>query len=243
MSYARLATMATPAALGSLWAAVDMSVSTTANGWPGLLLRYTDTSNFLAVYVGANSAVCMQRVAGVDTLITWGSFTISGVDQLSQYRLIAIVDSYGAVTAYLQQGSILYLAAQGYSADLATGGTLATGKVGLFDWTTGATACTRTYYGLYVYGASTDYAIPASQSLEIRHDRVIREDAGGTLWQPPSSYKGDYLLVPPAGREGRSVRWIAKASRGPIETGFDSGIDNISARLTYTPRYLVVPEP
>ena len=245
LSNARLATMATPASLAGLWAAVDQSTSTyNTTVKHGLLLRYVDTSNFLAIvawyFVYGVYVDIIQRLSGNETLVGTGYWTLNPT---LQYRLIGAVNADGTVTAYVQQGGDPVPTAEGYSPDLAGGGTLDDGKVGLIDWATGGSATTRTYYGLYVYGVTADYAIPASQSLEIRHDRVIREDAGGTLWQPPSSYKGDYLLVPPAGREGRSVRWIAKASRGPIGTGADSGIDDISARLTYVPRFLVVPEP
>jgi hypothetical protein len=60
-------------------------------------------------------------------------------------------------------------------------------------------------------------------------------------------YEGDYLLIPPAGAEGRTVRVVIKASRGrPLTAGgitvstsnADAGIDDISAHLYYTPRYL-----
>jgi hypothetical protein len=86
-----------------------------------------------------------------------------------------------------------------------------------------------------------DAAVFASQSLEIRHDRVTREDTGGTVWSPISSYEGDYLRVPPAGQEARTARVIIKDSRLDPFTGADTAIDDISAKLFVTPRYLVVP--
>ena len=52
-----------------------------------------------------------------------------------------------------------------------------------------------------VWTAPSDAAMFASQSLELRSDRINREDLGGTLWNKPSSYEGDYLLVPPSGAE------------------------------------------
>lgn len=250
MSNARLETMATPASLAGLLAYVvqktDAYNSTLGHG---LLLRYTDTSNFLAVYAtysamsGTNLTVNIRtRVAGTETTI--GTAYITSILPTSNYVLAASVGADGQViVSGAPEGIGWSVLASGYSADLATGGTLASGKVGLFDWITGGTACTRTYSAFGAYGVNADYAVPASQSLEIRHDRVIREDSGGTLWQPPSSYKGDYLLIPPAGRENRSCRWIVKMSRGPIATGADGGIDDASARLTYVPRFLVVPEP
>lgn len=250
MASARLETMATPASLAALRAQVNLQTNaynpTLAHG---LLLRYVDTSNFLAVYAtysamsGPNlTAVIAARVAGVDTIL--GSQYTKAVDPTITYALAAQINADGTYTiSYNTGGGSPTPLFSGYSPVLATGGALASGKVGLFDWVTGATAVTRTYSYFSVYGALADYAVPASRSLEIRHDRVIRNDAAGAIWQPPSSYKGDYLLVPPAGREARTLRAMVKLSRGEITNGADGGIDDLSARLTYTPRYLVVPEP
>src|SRR5439155_960330 len=82
------------------------------------------------------------------------------------------------------------------------------------------------------YAASTptaDAAIFASQSLEVRHDQVIRQDSAGTIWTAVSSNPGHYLKIPPAGREGRTVQIIIKACRNDPKTGPDSAIDDISA--------------
>ena len=98
-----------------------------------------------------------------------------------------------------------------------------------------------------------DAAVPSSGTATnggviITHKEAVRHsnsDIGR-----PAKYEGSYLLVPPAGAEARSVRFIVKMSRGEIQTatgqtlsGPDSAIDDISARLFYTPRYLVVPTP
>ena len=254
MSNACLDTMATPASLAGLLAQVTQSTSDPYGDGnyrlrQGLLLRYTDTSNFLAVYMrpyspSVGGVYAVQRVAGTERTII-SNASVSGFPLHLPYVLAASVGADGLITVMgAPEGIGWSVFASGYSADLATGGALASGKVGLFDWYhTSSTAQTRTYTFFGAYGVNADYAVPASQSLEVRHDRVIREDSGGTLWQPPSSYKGDYLLIPPAGRESRSCRWIVKMSRGPVATGADGGIDDASARLTYTPRYLVVPEP
>ena len=88
----------------------------------------------------------------------------------------------------------------------------------------------------------SDAAIFASQSMEIRHDRIIREDAAGTLWPAVSSFEGFYPVVPVAWLEGRTLRAIVKACRNDPRTLPDPGIDDISARLTYTPRVVSLPE-
>lgn len=58
-----------------------------------------------------------------------------------------------------------------------------------------------------------------------------------------SKVEGKFLRIPPSGREGRTVRIIVKASRNDPRTGADSGIDDLTATLTVTPRVLSVPEP
>jgi hypothetical protein len=89
-----------------------------------------------------------------------------------------------------------------------------------------------------------DKALFSSQSLEVRHNSVIREDSTGTVWAPVANYYGDYLLVPPSGTEGRTTRVIVKIARldpfGEYAGGSDASIDDLSARLFVTPRFLVV---
>jgi len=80
----------------------------------------------------------------------------------------------------------------------------------------------------------------ASQSLEVRHDAVLREDSTGSLWGPVSAYRGDLLTVPASGKESRTCEFLVKACRNNPYTGADTGIDDISARLYVTPRGLVV---
>jgi hypothetical protein len=86
-----------------------------------------------------------------------------------------------------------------------------------------------------------DAAVYALQSVEIRENQVLREDSGGSYWNTPSSYEGDYLLVPPGGKEARTARFIVKMSRNPLGAGEDSGVDDLSGRLTIIPRYLILP--
>lgn len=104
--------------------------------------------------------------------------------------------------------------------------------------------------GEYVDPTTTSPQIPASGTAHIRFDGALA--ASGGYLSPLREYEGDYLLIPPAGAEARTVRVIVKMSRddtspgSPVSTGtvfLDPGTDDISARLFYTPRWLVVPEP
>lgn len=86
--------------------------------------------------------------------------------------------------------------------------------------------------------------IEAGDSVHIRHDGALLESTAGYLAQL-GKYEGDYLFVPPAGPEGRTLRVIVKMSSGggtsTSQHVVDPDIDDLSARLFYTPRYLVVP--
>ena len=98
----------------------------------------------------------------------------------------------------------------------------------------------RSYDNFLAWVPSADAAIFSGQSLEVAHDGVTREDATGAFSTPVSRYEGDYLTVPPSGPEGRTVRFAVKASRNVPGAGPDVAIDDVSAQLRLTPRYLVV---
>jgi hypothetical protein len=213
----------------------------------GVIARYTDANNWLMARLedpGSGAVLAVyKRVSGTVTQI--GSVTMSGWTAFDvSYKLQ--VDTSGRFQAWFwETGSENGTAAKtvtGYDTDLAQGGALATGKPGLYDAWTSATANTRTYDDFVAYSYSVDAAIFASQSMEIRHNTANREDSAGAVWTTPSKYVGDYLLVPPAGSEGRPSRIIVKASRGNTTDQPDRGIDDISARLYVTPRYLQIPD-
>lgn len=87
---------------------------------------------------------------------------------------------------------------------------------------------------------------PASGHSQIRHDGTFSAVSAATYWPGMAGYEGDFLRVPPAGAEARTTRVIVKLARGKTALGatyvwpltVDDGIDDISARLFVTPRYL-----
>lgn len=222
----------------------------------GVIARWTDSSNYVratmtfvadAVPTVTLSFQVTQVLAGTATVIASVPLTLGMFADASWpvdlYPVRLLVYANGAVRAELYHAvtGALIVSTEGGSSDLASGGTLATGKPGLFDRNTGANAAIRHYDDFSVATMPPDAAAFASQSIEIRHDRVVREDSGGTLWTTPSSYTGDYLLIPPTGAEGRSTRVIVKGTRTDPEIG-DPAIDDISARLFATPRFLAMPD-
>lgn len=209
----------------------------------GVLARYTDANNWLSTFLISNNITIAKSVAG--TTVVLASFTQPGLyPQGVQKRHAIRVDDQGRVFVWLwTEGGLPgepILAAQ--HVDLATGGTLATGRIGFWDYHGSAAAATRNYDNFAAAVPVKDAAMFASQSLELRHDRVTREDSGGTIWTNMSDYSGDYLRVPASGAEARTTRMIVKASRNDPEWGTDPGIDDISARLFITPRFLTLPD-
>jgi hypothetical protein len=93
--------------------------------------------------------------------------------------------------------------------------------------------------------------ITSDNQVQLRHDAclMLSVSGGGGIWRRPIAYEGDYLKIPPAGLEARTMRVIVLITGTPINPPFPQrvftspSIDDISAQLFYTPRYLVVPEP
>lgn len=219
----------------------------------GVLLRYTDTSNYVFAGYDGGFVRVIKVVAGTPTTIVstnlTGVFPTAGAAVaavLTGGRVLAWADANGRVVCQLDFTNSGYSqigTAVGYDSALATGGTLATGKVGFYDAFTGGAAATRTYDDFFAAPYVPDAAMFASQSMEFRWDGTIREDSAGAIWPEVSSFEGDNLRIPVTGREQRSVRFIVKACRNVPPAGPDAAIDDISATLAVTPRYLSVPAP
>jgi hypothetical protein len=224
------------------------TVADTANH-SGLMLRYVDANNY--VFAGATNTLTtsrryvsvLVRAGGTDTVFLAGNgasgfsdpaFTGGGAAATIQ----AAATADGSFNVWIN--GVLKLS--GAHAALATGGAVASGQVGLYDQVANVVSPIRTFDEFKVMVPAFDAAIYANQSLEVRWDSVIREDAAGVIWQR-HPFEGDLLTIPPAGRRGRRVRVIVKASRNVPGNGTDAGIDDISAVLAYYPRFLSVPAP
>lgn len=235
----RFAVASGTGALGVSGARVDLSNRAGLTSRMGVVLRYTDTSNYCAVYGalednvwGTVVHIYVDVVVGGSvrtTYLPW-SATVDGT-------LAAMVDTAGQVNVWWGASWV------GRVTDtaLATGGALATGKVGIYDYDPGASGGTRIYDNFLASATNTsDAAMFASKKLQVRDSTVIRQDSAGTAWAKPGDVRGSYLRVP-NGSVGGTARFIVKASRTIPETGADTGIDDISATLTVTPLYLGAP--
>ena len=220
----------------------------------GLLARVTDSANYLTACVvpfGALNQVALrleQYVASAVTILATTGATPVVLATDTYYTLKIIVSASGncALQLFAQNGVQPIISLQGFNSALATGGTLATGKVGIFDYAAVATANTRTYDNFAAWVPATDAVMFASQSAQLTTDGMVREDSTGASYGPVSIQSGDLPRLPVAGLESRTTEVLIKGSRGDLgqlpdpHTSTDHG-DNISAQVFYRPSWLHVP--
>lgn len=233
------------AAFAAQAAQIDFKTSvlpTTANNVAqGLVLRWTDTSNYLNVDVEMSSTSgpflrVSQIVAASGTTLGFQS-----VPYLANtwYTLRALVTTAGVIAVwYGPRGSVL----SPIPCVPLGSGVLTTGKVGFQDGWGGAAAMTRSYDNFAAWVPNFDAAIFASRTAQLTTQGVLRQDSGGTAYGPASKRIGDLPRIPPSGLESRSVEVFLKASRGDFDQLPDSGIDNISAQVFYRPSWLTAPD-
>jgi hypothetical protein len=231
-------------------ARVDVSASVFpgggAFGMLGLLLRYVDTSNFLAAYIlGYGSGTTTQlgltaRVAGTDSLFAFSETLPVGMGG----TILASVTAQGAATlSYVSSGGSTLLSTNGSHSSLATGGALASGTVGLIDYWPSATASTRTYDNFLAWVPASS-AVPAvmyaSRNALVTGSRAERQDSAGSYYGKIPAYAGPYFTLP-AANAGSTCRLIVKASRADPYNNADPAIDDIGVKIAHTPQYLQVP--
>lgn len=211
-----------------------------------VVVRYVDASNFLRAEVSATNQQLLiwQRVAGVETLLAWvGTPNV----RLAWHSLRIVAYASGQCRAHLLKGGNVIAEAVGQSATLATGGALASGKAGFGDLNP-ISAVTRYYDNFYrATPAPEPIVCHSGQSIEFRHDTVLREDATGTYSGPPPEYVGARFYVPNAGGPARKARLAVITRRNDVETSADDELtgnatmDATTVTVWATPRYLAIP--
>ena len=205
----------------------------------GLLARYSDTSNWVALVIRSRvdgfalkyDLALLKKSSG--TVYELGTYTSAFLGATGvAYPLRLELDADGSYRGYA--GGVLYLS--GSDPDLATGGTLASGKCGLHDAYTSATANTRNYDDFQTTTPSATHVIDASGAVVLGDDSIARSD--GTR---PPSFTGSYLTVPPAGREDRTHRLAVKMRRSDVDIAPDANIgDSQRVDVTVTPRVVLL---
>ena len=205
-----------------------------ANNWIALVLAerwYTPLGGYDPVAIRATSLVLLKKKAGtVSTVAWWDSYLFATTNYTHLLRLDLGAD--GSYRTYW--GGNLF--SSGSDPDFATGGALASGKCGLYDAYTSATASTRNYDDFNTTAPTTQHVIDASGAVILGDDSIARSD--GTR---PPSFEGSYLTVPPAGREDRTHRLAVKMRRSDVNTAPDANIaDSQRVDVTVTPRVVLL---
>lgn len=211
----------------------------------GLFLRWVDANNWLKLsilYTGvANIAIIglWKRVGGGTPEQLATSLNTVRYPGLGTVLKAAVVgDKFIWAWAGVGAGTIN----SGADPDLAAGGALDDGKVGIYDENPVATAATRLYDNFWAYVPNVDSVMFAHQSAQLTTEGMFREDSAGAAYGPVANVVGDLPRIPPSGPEGRTCELFVKASRGDFDTLPDTGIDDISAKVFYRPSWLFVPD-
>lgn len=229
---------------------VDVKFSAVGQGSRAFVFaRYTDANNFVLASITQQGSTyftfTIQRtVGGSDSIISTGAVT--GVPQAANtwYTLRFLVDSSGRAAFWVwptggSPGSPLM-----YDSDaaLATGGGIASGRVGFGDHKVSAGAVTRSYDNFAAFVPLDNAVCFSGQSIEFRSDDTIREDSTGTYYGRPQEYRGAPFYVYPSGDEARTNRVAVMLRRNDIYTRPEPNVtDNQSVEVRWTPRYMYLP--
>lgn len=251
-----------PSALGAVRVGIDITASASSavgeSFRRGPFARFRDASNWLMVPLVSTTGhhsrlefTVLKCVAGVITTlkISQSPLTLGtmprylGILETTPRRVELQVDETGVVQVWIgDPTSTLEWFGSGQSADLATGGALATGRCGFYDSWTSATACTRTFDNLVVMApADAGRVCYANRVAEARPDEDwLREDADGGDWGAPSIYRGANFYLPPAGGTPAVNRLAVKLRRNDTDTEADPYIaDKSKLAVWATPRVLL----
>lgn len=213
--------------------AVHASVPPAAPG-KQVMARWVDSANFAMAGLYDTTVNVVTRIASATNQLQSVSITDIGLDLFE--TITFGLDTEGRYFVWV--GAIAEPIISGQDAVFATGGALASGRIGIYDLYEQATASTRTYDNFAAWVPTSEAAIHASQSGEIRTDGVFREDAAGVAWGPAGEVAGALPRIPSSGLETRKVELFIKGSRGNFDRIPDSGIDDISAQAFYRPSWL-----
>lgn len=213
----------------------------------GVILRYTDTNNWLMAVVELFTATetrlaVYKRVTGTVSKIGQSS----GLGSLKQQHATTIslsAAANGTWQAWVYAAGATSEPApliSGQDSALATGGTLAKGKGGFYDAQTSSSACTRDYDNFALLAAEpADVILYAGKVAEIRSEGYFRQDSTGTYYGefPP---RGADLYLEPEGDSGAINRLVIVSRRNDVETEADSNVtDKISVEVRVRERFLV----
>lgn len=230
--------------------AIGLLEMTNASSWPygvGLLVRYVDSSNFVFAGLadaGTISGIPWLRVykviGGVATQLTGPAHTGLAA-QFGRMRIDLTISESGEwiATPYRVYGSTWIVAGggaqSGQDPDLASGGTLASGRVGIYDRWNGS-ANTRQVSDFQVFSTPwrSDPLLPAAGDLRLVGDTLLHESGS------ERSYRGMGLagLHP---QHSSRLYVMARRGRDAGASVATNETDNLDLVVKARPRYLSVP--
>ena len=225
-------------ALTACYAAVDMASSVwTTDMYQGLVLRYVDSSNYILAihYYNAGSRVdIIQVIGGTPTILL--ERTVSAQPTSVFRRIAATVSASGLVGVQFdgQSFSAVCTAA-------ATGGTLATGKVGIVDYHPSSTAANRYWDNFIGSAVTSDSACRSGGVLSARFDGAWRETSTAGIYAPVY-VEGVNPRAPASGLEARTIRTLVLPSAGDFDTLSDTDPLAFSVASHHAPCFLFAPE-
>lgn len=211
----------------------------------GVIARYVDASNYLRLSHQSTTNdkdVWLEKIiSGAPTrLLEIG--TAMPINTWLGLRLVVFASGHGIATWLDASGNTLD-SREFADSDLASGGPLATGKVGIIDRNGSAIASTRYYRNFYAAAPPAEAIVCYSgQSIEFRHDGTLREDPTGTYWGHPPAARAGVPTIPCAGTRDRKTRIAVVARRNNTRVNPDDQIaDSTTVQVNYIPRVLYVP--
>lgn len=206
------------------WVMAVLSVATGGGGSPaGVVLRVIKDVSGSVTELGSETTGVSYSQA--ETLWTLGAATIT-----------FNVAANGAWTASCGAASI-----SGQDADLATGGTLASGNVGLYDAHSSASAATRKVDAFELFGIEEPGRVCYSgKQMEFRSDGALRQDSSGSYDGQPPVVRGADFYLEPAGESGRINRIAIRMRRNDVLAEQDANVtDKQSVEVLATERFLL----
>lgn len=213
----------------------------------GALIRYTNEENWLmgcfdfvnAASPGEDSLRILKRKAGAVTELLKLPLTASTLWR--QVWIEANAQGRILLWAQLAENGSPELLGVLFDTDLATGGTLASGKVGFYDAKTGAKTNTRQYDNFAAWVPSHDAVIFGSKNARLASTGIYRQSEDGKSYGSIARPGADLPRLPVSGSEERPVEIALRPGRGVFGETPDAGLDPTAAQLAYRPCYSGVP--
>jgi hypothetical protein len=217
-----------------------------------ILLRYRDINNFVAVWVsaGTNSAPpqmdALRMAGGVGEPLyldpSGSNILIPAADPNGVFRrFTAAVTADGVLTVMLGTGDSVTYRYMVFDANLATGGSLASGGCGLLDNYQDRDVVIRYYDNFACWVPQSDAAIFANAIAELRTEGHFRTDNTGTVFGRVSNATGNLPRLPVSGVTGQPIELLLKNSRGDLDQLRDPALDSLQAQAFYRPCWLNLP--